>query len=679
MAKKKKPILLSAVMANDNHDSVKMRFATQMTNGQRFRVDHELIRRAEQAWNNKEDVRKTAERTINYTFDDDQWGDYIEVDGDRITEREYIKRTGQVPLSDNIMVSIYSTITGLYDKQGSEPNAVARDNVNLWLSDMMSATLQCNWQNNKVPRTLSVAWRNFILTGIAAVRSSYDMQDDGIKDVDTRLIEPFKLLWEGGTDPNFRDINLIGRLCDEPRERLYQLFAKPEYGLTIEDINEIYGITDDGEAMSHVNSLSHYYEDANAPEEQQNEQNSLDNISFHSANTPHCYRVVEVWTRESKSRIQCWDPIGKSQEEAYFKIENSVAEIARIKTINDARIKQFTEAGIALEECPLIKMEPITDVFWYFTFMAPDGSVLCSGESPYDHKKHPFTLVFFPYVNGKIYPYMSFVIPQQRNLNRLNIMNDMAIRSATKGLTVYAEDTIPDDMTTDEFERQLTSYRGVARYKISNRNENSRPDIITSNAANLGIPELMQMKINLMQQVANVSGALQGKTPSAGTAASRYRMESENSTTSLFTLINDFSGFMEDLALKICELVKQYYEQDRLIFSKKGNANMIYYDAISARDMKFLVSVKEAAATAAYQQRQQEKLNILFDKGMLDVFTYLDNSGDPMDQQLAQQIRTSQQQGQFAQQNFQVPGANQQAVARAEQIMGLGQQNEYEA
>lgn len=675
---KKKLIRLSAVMNQENtkaYDSVQNRRRYGLLKDQKH--DDDLLLRAEQAWNNKLELRRVAERCENYTFDDDQWGDIIEVDGEQMTEREYIRRQGNVPLSDNIMISIFSTITGLYDKQGAEPTATARDNINLWLSDMMSATMQCNWQNNKVSHTLSLIWRTFLLSGVACARTSFDMQIDGVPDVDTRLVSPYKLFWEAGTDPNMRDLTLIGQLCDVSKEELYRIFAKPEYGLSIKKINAIYNINDPNQrsAASFPDDVNHSWLDEadSVLSNQQNDQNKLDYISFRTANTPHTYRVIEVWTTESRSRIQCWDPIAKRQEDSYYKIEDTPSEIAAIERINNARRKQFADAGLPISECPLIATEPITDTFWQYTFFAPDGTILCSGESPYDHHSHPFTLLLYPYVNGKVYPYMSYVIPQQRNLNRLNIMNDLAIRSTTKGLTIYPEEAIPDDMTPDEFDRQLTSYRGVVRYKMSRVNPNARPDIITSNAANLGIPELMQMKINLMQQVANTSGALQGKTPSSGTAASRYAMEAENSTTSLFTLINDFSGFTEDLGMKQCELIKQFYEHGRLIFSKKGNANMLEYDRLSARDMKFIVSIKESAATAAYMQRQQEKLNLLFEKGMLDVLTYLDNSGDPLDTQLADSIRRSQAQGTFQDQQFQVPGADQQQVAQAQQTLGFNQ------
>lgn len=675
MARKKfinvNDIMPAAALKRKHNDTAKQRYIHQ--DGKR-KVALTLRSRCEQAWNSLDKVRKLAERTMDYTFADDQWGDIIETSEGTMTERQYIQKMGNVPLTDNMMISIFSSITGLYDKQNSEPSARARDNDHPGLSEMMSATMQCNWQNNKVPRTLSVAWRTFINTGIAITRTTYEEQPDGIPDVETRLINPFKAFWEAGTDPNAKDLTLIGVLCEEPRERLYQKFARPEYGLTVEDINEIYHIHSvEGE---HADYVDYYGTSASHSSDYYNEKNELANISFSSPNTPHCYRVIEVWTIESKSRWQCWDPIATRQEDAYFKIENDKADLAAIKAINEERKQQAIEAGITdMSSVPLIIVEPIEDTYWYYTFMAPDGTVLCDGETPYDHKSHPFTILLYPMVNGKIYPYMSFIIDQQRNINRLNIMNDLAIRSATKGLTIYPEDVIPDDMTVEEFNDQLTSYRGVVRYKVNRLNPNARPDVITSAPANLGISEMIQMKINLMQSTANVSGALQGKTPSAGTAASRYAMEAENSTTSLFSILNDFTYFMENLSLKICELIKQYYEHGRLIFGEKSAQNLIEYDRLTARDVKFVLSVKESAATAAYRDRITDTLNLLLDRQAIDILQYLDNSPEPFAKEMAQKIREAQMQGSqgIANADLQVPGANQQSVAAAQQIMGMQQ------
>lgn len=633
------------------------------------KTNHSLLLRAEQAWENLRKSREIAERTEGYTFNDDQWGDIIDVDGKQMTEREYIAQQGSVPLTDNMMISIFSSVTGLYDKQGSEPRAFARTNDAAALSDMMTATMQTNWTNAHVARTLSVGWRQFLTSGVMMTRSSWEEMPDGIPDIGTHLVSFYKAFWEAGTDPNLSDLTLIGQLCDVPKEKLYQTFAP--YGLSIDEINSIYHISPT--TVPNASALGYkddFWDDGDGVNsDYQNERNTLKNISFLTANTPHSYRVIEVWTTKAKPRYQCWDPIAPTQEQAYFKIEREQAEIDAVNRINNMRRQQFRDAGMPVGEAPVIQVEPIVDVFWYFTFLAPDGTVLCEGESPYDHKSHPFTLLLYPYVNGKIYPFMSFIIDQQRNINRLNIMNDLAIRSATKGLTIYPEDIIPDDMTPEEFDRSLTSYRGVVRYKINQMNANARPDILTSNAANLGINEMLQMKINLMQQTSNVSSALQGKTPSAGTAASRYQMETENSTTSLFTIINDFSGFMENLALKICELIKQYYENGRLVFVDTGNIDVMAYDALSARDVKFKMSIKESAATAAHRQTIVDSLNRLLEMQAIDILTYLDNSPEPYAKALAQQIRQQQQQGMLGQQPIQVPGADQQQVMQAQNIM----------
>ena len=661
--------IMPAAALNRHNDTAKQRYIQQ--DGSRKKAPT-LLLRCEQAWNALEKPREVAERTSRYTFGDDQWGDIIDTDEGPMTEREYIRRLGKVPLTDNVMISLFSSLTGLYDQQSAEPNAYARDNNHPGLSEMMSATMQCNWQNNKVPRTLSVAWRGFLNSGAAMARSTYEEQPDGIPDVETRYIDFYKAFWEAGTDPNLKDLTLIGVLCEEPRERLYQKFARPEYGLTTKDIDEIFHISDvEGEKDGYYDINYTGYSNST---DSYNEKNNLKNISFFTPNTPHCYRVIEVWTMESKSRWQCWDPIATSQEEAYYKIENDIREIAAIDLMNAERLQQAKEAGITdLSGVPLIRKEPIEDTYWRYTFMAPDGTVLCEGESPYEHKSHPFTLLLYPMVNGKFYPYMSFVIDQQRNINRLNIMNELAITSATKGMTLVPDDVVPDDMTREQFDEQLTSFRNVVHYKINKRNVNARPDIITSAPVNLGIPELIQMKINSMQNTANVSGALQGKTPAAGTAASRYQMEAENSTTSLFSILNDFTYFMENIAQKNCELITQYYEEGRLIFSEKASKSLIKYDRLHARDVKFYLSVRESVATAAYHQRITNTLNLLLEKQAIDILQYLDNSPEPFAKDMARQIREAQAQGNLATANLQVPGANQEAVASAQQAIQNGQ------
>ncbi len=51
-------------------------------------------------------------------------------------------------------------------------------------------------------------------------------------------------------------------------------------------------------------------------------------------------------------------------------------DIWRIKEENNLRIQQYQEVGVPEEEWALIEYELIEDEYWYYTFMAPDGTVI---------------------------------------------------------------------------------------------------------------------------------------------------------------------------------------------------------------------------------------------------------------------------------------------------------------
>jgi hypothetical protein len=110
------------------HDSVRDRRRATVFNGspltKKRHMDLDLYQRCQQAWNNSENIRITYERVHRYVFED-QWADVIHWRGGEITEREYIQRKGNVPLQNNIMISIQNSVVGLYTKQTGEPNCFA--------------------------------------------------------------------------------------------------------------------------------------------------------------------------------------------------------------------------------------------------------------------------------------------------------------------------------------------------------------------------------------------------------------------------------------------------------------------------------------------------------------------------------------------------------------------------
>lgn len=667
-------LTLSKVMPRRNkYDSVKARKRRQ----EHSNKDYELLSRCRNAWNNLSGVRETRARTLRYCTGD-QWSDVIKVYHhgcwEYMTEREYMETRNQTPMSNNIMVSILESIAGLYAKQGTEPVCFARDNDSRQLSDMMSATMQCNWQTTEMQDVLNHAIKDYLIGGQMYVRESWEDKDLEMPDSWTELMEPDHMFFECGSDPRHNDISLIGVLHDVSKEDLYQKFARAEYGLTIEDLNRIFDIHEG-------------YDEGYGYEF--NNEKALANISFDMTNKgSHYVRIIEVWTTETKPRLQCFDPIATSGNDAYFRIDmDDTAMIAKLRADNIKRKAQYDEMGVPEDERAYIKSWEVADKYWYYTYMATDGTILCQGETPYDYKSHPFTMKLYPYINGEIHPFLANIIDQQRYINRLIVMNDMAIRSSFKGFKMIPTNVL-NGRTPEQFMEEAIEYDGWIFYKPSAKTPNLRPEVITSNAVNIGTNELLQIELNLIREVTNVSGALQGKTPSAGTSAARYAQESQNATTSLFTILADMEAFTEKLATKKCMTIQQYYENGRKIFNK-DSLNARYYDRLSARDVHFKTSIKNAAATASYQTQINDKLDYLLSIGAINIVQYLQNINAPfadkllssVQEQQAQLEQMYQQQQQLAMaqgggqvENGIVQGADQNAVNMAQSALGFNNQ-----
>ena len=634
--------------------------------------DMELLQRCRSAWNSLSGVRETRARTMRYCMGD-QWGDTIKVwdHGSYVymTEREYMERKNTTPMSNNVMASILESIGGLYAKQGTEPVCFARDNDSRAINDMMSATLQCNWQSTYMQDLLNHAIKDYVIGGQMYAREGWESKQLELPDAWTELMEPDFMFFECGSDPRHEDISLIGCLHDVSREDLYQKFARPEFGLTIDDLDSIFSIQD-------VSDDGVGYEF--------NEEKNLGNISFdHTNKSNHYVRVIEVWTTETKMRLQCFDPIATNANNSYFKVDmDDTAMIEKLRLDNIKRKKMYDDMGVPEDERAYIVSEEVADKYWYYTYMAPDGTVLCKGETPYDYKSHPFTIKLFPYLNGKIHPFLANVIDQQRYINRLIVMNDMAIRSSSKGVWMIPT-TVLGGKSPAEFAEEIVEYDGLCFYTPRPNMPQVKPDIITSNAVNIGANELLQIELNLIHEVSNVSGALQGKTPSAGTSASRYAQEAQNATTSLYSILSDMDVFAEKIATKKCMTIQQYYENGRKILNKDNNST-ISYDRYTARDVHFKTSIKNASASTTYQSQINDRLDQLLQMGAINVVQYLQNINAPfadkllasVQEQQAQleQMYQKQQQLAIAQgggqiENGVVQGANQETVNQAQEYL----------
>ena len=622
------------------------------------RYDTMLLAECEQSWQNKDEFRQQRARSLRYLFGN-QWGDLINYRGCYMTEEKYMREIKRnEPLKNNIMVSLWSSVVGIHAKQETEPVCYARSENAKSLSDMMSSALQTNWQNTYMADMLDVVFAEYLISGAAFVRETYEERDQ-LHDAYTDYINPYYMFWNAGSDPAHRDVTLIGCLHDITPEELFFRFAKPQYALTVEDLRRLY----------HINALH-----PSASTQPQNDINSYNNVSFSTPSDGSMLRVIEVWRQEVKPRYQCHDPLAVSQVDAYFRIEKK--DLPRIKAENEKRRKLYAEQQVPKEKQALITTREIVDKYWHFAFLTPEGFILAEGETPYDFKSHPFSMSLFPYVNGEIHSFISFFIDQQRYINRLVAMDNMAVTSAVKGMKFLPLSLKPDEMTTEEYANQTTEYDSAFVYDDRKSRTGARPEFFTHSAFNIGTHEMLQTQLNLIHEVSGVSGALQGKTPASGTSAARYQMETQNATTTIYPLIKRFTSFKERLALKKVITMQQFYEEGRDI-TKQNADRQTFYQRNNARNVQFLVSIKESMSTAAYAQLGNDFLDKLFDRQAIDPMTYIRHYDAPFVDQLLVELQNQQQQmenGQMSEQPIQVPGANQaQSLMASELLKGEGQ------
>jgi hypothetical protein len=515
---------------------------------------------------------------------------------------------------------------------------------------------------------LVTAIEEYCQSGCGCTRETYEYRDD-VLDSYTDLVNPYFLAWEGGSDPRQTDLTMIMQIHDIDWGSMLSTFCTESSGLQVSELEQYYR---GGEGGS-----GHYLEEDNPSMSQLNEKFNIRNVSFYTPADRSKYRVYEVWTKEVKQRYRCWD-VNTGER---YKIE--LEDLDTILRTNSARQSMAAQYGIAPDDVPEIRYEQVIDSYWYYQYLTPSGHVLLEGESPYYHRSHPYTLKLYPFVNGEIHSFASTFIDQQRYINRLNIINDFMMRTSAKGVWLVPKSCIPDGMTNEEFYREATSFDGMIVFNDKVGRPDLKPNVLFSNATNIGISEMLQMQLNLIDRISNVQGALQGRTPAAGTSASRYAQETQNATTSLAALLKKFTTFTEDIAKKKVKMMQQFYEDGRYISVGANDKNKITrYDANSVRDVEYFVSIKDSVSSPVYQMRVNDWITNLWQQsgGALDVRDVLRYGNFPFGDKLLQDLETRQQQMQqgtapdaqqgLGQQYASQIGADQTKVAQAQQLLG---------
>ena len=644
-----KLIPMSRVAPREEMDSIK----EQKQYGWRRAFD--VLMEAQHAWDNMSRFRMERERNKRYTYGY-QWDDTITVDGKTMTEEEYIKSQGNVPLKNNIIRRLVRTILGVYRSQSKEPTCTARDRDEQKLGETMSTILQCNMQLNRMQDMAARTMEEFLISGFIVHRKWFGWRNDKC-DCWTDYVQPNNFF----IDNNMRDfrgwdVSLLGEVHDVSFETLTQQFANtPEEYAKLRDI---YKMAHNRHSLADNANYFGYHR--------------IENYDFLFTSDPTRCRVIEVWRKETKPRYRCHDynngDIYKIEIEDYNEM---------VVGVNARRLEQGLTQGMKREDIPMIEAKWFIDDYWYYYYLTPFGDILREGETPYEHKSHPYVFKAYPFIDGEIHSFVADVIDQQRYVNRLITLNDWIMRASAKGLLIFPEDCLPKGMDISEIADEWSRFNGVI---VIRKGAKNLPQQVANNATNIGITELLNLQLKLVEDISGVNGSLQGKPGYSGMSASLYSQQTQNATTSLLDLLDSYSTFVVDGAYKDVKNIQQYYDSKRVFNIAGKSGAQVEYDPKKIRDVEFDLSITESTTTPAYRQMANDFLMEIWRTGQISLQQLLEHGNFPFSDELIQSLQSQQEavaqgetpQGlspQLQQQIQQQAPANPQAMKMAQQML----------
>ncbi len=227
--------------------------------------------------------------------------------------------------------------------------------------------------------------------------------------------------------------------------------------------------------------------------------------------------LTEVWVKETQL-------FGVMHDESSGSISiGSLPEIlSGIKKDGDAAgVRSFVRSG------------------WRQLWFAHDGTLLRQGEL---QERQPYVFKAYPFLDGEVHSYISDIIDQQRYVNRLITLYDFIMKSSAKGVLLFPDESLPAGMDLQDVANEWSRFNGVIPYRA--KQGVPMPTQVSSNAANIGISELLKIEMQMLEDISGVSPTLQGKLVTNSTSGTLFSQQNEAAQTSLLDVISTFTDFL---------------------------------------------------------------------------------------------------------------------------------------
>lgn len=580
----------------------------------------DVLYKAQMSWDGLYAMRVKRDRLMRFTYGD-QYCDRLDVDGQLMREDAYWASQGVIPKKNNVIRKMVRSVIGVYKNQGTDFTVIARDRAEQKIGEMFTITLQANREINRMGELEIRLFEEFIISATIFIKESYGYRR-GRKDTWSDIVSPDNIFYDGVMqDVRHWDCSIIGQIHDMTFGDLCAKFAhaKADY----DKLKQIYSnATDD-------RFVSSYYQNIY--------QNAGIRGSFYVPLDPNLCRVIEVWSKEQKSRYRCHDwATGED-----FKVEESDLQ-TMVLMENDRRMQEGGMEGIPMDDIALIDYEWFVDDYWYFRFLTPLGDVLQEGETPFKHHEHPYTMKIHPFIDGKSHSLVEDSIDQQKFINELITLYMLMAKHSAKGLLMFPEQLIPDDMSMEDIADEWSKVNGMIVFKA--KQDIPMPQQLSTNVQNFNVSELLKIEMGMFEEVTGITGAIQGKTPASGTAASLYAQQAQNASNTLVDILESFSNFLKEATVKKLTNIQQFYTEERnIMIAGAQYGGVKKYMPNLAQDVELDVSVTESASTPSYRAVMNDFLMRLWESGAIDTKQMLETGNFTFADELLQSIKIKEE------------------------------------
>lgn len=568
--------------------------------------------------------RNIRERAARY-FNGDQWHEMIEDKfGDMIREDEYILNQGKTPLKQNLIKSTIRSLEGQFRIDASKSVVVARTPEKSKESEMLSNALQYVLSSvNNAKEIDSRLLEEFLISGLPIQRISWEFIPElKRKDVVVRNINPNSIFFNNDIeDIRGHDIRVIGRLMDLTLDELVVFFGSTKERTT--KLKEIYRYVPD----EYLNQLGitqdrQYLKDFYFPYD-----------------VSKC-RVIEIWEKRLVTQMEVHDWM--DGRKFYTDWDQK-----KLDQANAFRVSQYAQVGVSADEVPILEGTPENVQKWFFTYYSPYGHILKEGETPFEHGSHPFIVTPYPLLDSNIQGIATDLIDAQRQINRLLILQDMILSSSVKN-TLIVDSGSMNGQSLEQIAESYKEIGGVIALDLK-RGEGQPPVELKGAIGNMGISEMIQIYIRMLQDVSGVNPAMQGQQAQSGTSGKLYDAQISQSTLNSKDMMDTFTGlFRRNRDMKLLKTIQQFYEEPRMIAiaGKSYSETAMLYLPDSVRDIDFDLTIGQTADSPVYRTMMDETLNNFVMKGLIDIEMWAESTSMPFAQTFLESLRKRKEQAQ---------------------------------